>query len=93
MSVVRVLGHYAPVACRRCRVEMLRDKLTKGHPKEYPPALLEIRDAVWITGANGNGISYQMSTVRLEPGFGQKSCDRPINFVDLRCATAKMRIL
>jgi len=50
---------------------VLRDRLTKDLPGKYPPSLTEIRDDVWITGANGNGISRQMSNVRLEPGFGQ----------------------
>jgi hypothetical protein len=55
----------------RGNVKVLDEKLTKDLPKKYPPSLMKIRDDVWITGANGNGISNQMSNVRLEPGFGQ----------------------
>jgi len=55
----------------RGNVEVLKTKLTKDLPQKYPPSLAEIRKDVWITGANGNGISNQMSNVRLEPGFGQ----------------------
>jgi len=55
----------------RGRIEVLRDKLTKDLPDKYPPSLVEMRKDVWITGANGNGISKQMSNVRLEPGFAQ----------------------
>ena len=52
-------------------VAMLRDKLIRDLPDKYPPSLMKIRDDVWVTGANGIGISRQMSNVRLEPGFGQ----------------------
>ncbi len=55
----------------RGNIDVLKSKLTKDLPAKYPPSLMEIRDDVWITGANGNGISGQMSNVRLEPGFGQ----------------------
>ena len=57
----------------RGRIDVLRDKLTKELPDKYPPSLLKIREDVWITGANGIGISRQMNNVRLEPGFGQFS--------------------
>lgn len=55
----------------RGTVDVLKDKLIKDHPEKYPPSLMKIREDVWITGANGNGVSHQMSNVRLEPGFGQ----------------------
>ncbi|MEM7395960.1 MAG: sialate O-acetylesterase [Verrucomicrobiota bacterium] len=55
----------------RGRPEVLKEKLSKDLPDRYPPALSEIRDDVWVTGANGNGLSRQMKNVRLEPGFGQ----------------------
>jgi alpha-galactosidase len=55
----------------RGNVKVLSEKLTKDLPEKYPPSLMKIRDDVWVTGANGNGISNQMSNVRLEPGFGQ----------------------
>jgi len=55
----------------RGNVKVLDEKLTKDLPEKYPPSLMKIRTDVWITGANGNGISNQMSNVRLEPGFGQ----------------------
>ena len=55
----------------RGNIGVLKDKLTKDLPDKYPPSLVKMRDDVWITGANGNGISNQMSNVRLEPGFGQ----------------------
>jgi hypothetical protein len=55
----------------RGNVKVLDEKLTKDLPDKYPPSLMKIRPDVWITGANGNGISHQMSNVRLEPGFGQ----------------------
>ena len=55
----------------RGNIDVLKNKLTKDLPDKYPPSLVEIRRDVWITGANGNGISHQMSNVRLEPGFGQ----------------------
>ncbi len=55
----------------RGNIEVLKNKLTTDLPDEYPPSLVEMRDDVWITGANGNGISKQMSNVRLEPGFAQ----------------------
>ncbi len=52
-------------------VKVLDEKITRDLPDKYPPSLMKMRDDVWITGANGNGISHQMSNVRLEPGFGQ----------------------
>ena len=55
----------------RGNIKVLKDKLTKDLPDKYPPSLVEMRKDVWITGANGNGISNQMSNVRLEPGFAQ----------------------
>jgi len=55
----------------RGNIDTLRDKLIKDHPDKYPPSLMKIREDVWVTGANGIGISRQMSNVRLEPGFGQ----------------------
>jgi alpha-galactosidase len=55
----------------RGNVKVLQEKLIRDLPGKYPPSLMEIRKDVWITGANGNGISHQMSNVRLEPGFGQ----------------------
>jgi hypothetical protein len=55
----------------RGNIDVLKNKLTKDLPDKYPPSLVEMRDDVWITGANGNGISNQMSNVRLEPGFAQ----------------------
>ncbi|MBC8373689.1 MAG: hypothetical protein H8E53_08865, partial [Planctomycetes bacterium] len=55
----------------RGNVKVLDEKLTKDLPEKYPPSLMKIRSDVWITGANGNGISNQMRNVRLEPGFGQ----------------------
>jgi len=55
----------------RGNIKVLKDKLIKDHPTKYPPSLMKMRDDVWITGANGNGISKQMSNVRLEPGFAQ----------------------
>jgi len=55
----------------RGNIDVLKSKLTKDLPDKYPPSLVEMRDDVWITGANGNGISNQMSNVRLEPGFAQ----------------------
>ncbi len=55
----------------RGNIDVLKNKLTKDLPDKYPPSLVKMRDDVWITGANGNGISNQMSNVRLEPGFAQ----------------------
>jgi len=55
----------------RGNINVLKTKLTKDLPDKYPPSLVAMRKDVWITGANGNGISNQMSNVRLEPGFGQ----------------------
>jgi len=52
-------------------IGVLKNKLTKDLPDKYPPSLVEMRGDVWITGANGNGISNQTSNVRLEPGFAQ----------------------
>ena len=55
----------------RGNIDVLKNRLTKDLPDKYPPSLVEMRTDVWITGANGNGISNQMSNVRLEPGFAQ----------------------
>jgi alpha-galactosidase len=55
----------------RGHVDTLRDNLIKDLPDKYPPALMKIREDVWVSGANGIGISRQMTNVRLEPGFGQ----------------------
>jgi hypothetical protein len=55
----------------RGNIDVLKNTLTKDIPDKYPPSLVEMRPDVWITGANGNGISNQMSNVRLEPGFAQ----------------------
>lgn len=55
----------------RGNISVLKTRLIKDLPDKYPPSLMKMRDDVWITGANGNGISNQMSNVRLEPGFGQ----------------------
>ncbi len=55
----------------RGNIKVLDEKITKDLPDKYPPSLMKMRDDVWITGANGNGISKQMDNVRLEPGFGQ----------------------
>ena len=55
----------------RGNIEVLKERLTRELPEKYPPSLVQMRRDVWITGANGNGISNQMSNVRLEPGFAQ----------------------
>ncbi len=55
----------------RGNIEVLKTKLTKDLPDKYPPSLVAMRKDVWITGANGNGISKQTANVRLEPGFAQ----------------------
>ena len=55
----------------RGNIKVLNEKLTRDLPEKYPPSLMKMRSDVWITGANGNGISNQMSNVRLEPGFAQ----------------------
>ena len=55
----------------RGNIKMLREKLVKDLPQKYPPSLINLRKDVWITGANGNGISEQKDNKCLEPGFGQ----------------------
>ncbi|MDP6545032.1 MAG: sialate O-acetylesterase [Phycisphaerae bacterium] len=55
----------------RGNIKVLNEKITKDLPDKYPPSLTRMRTDVWITGANGNGVSNQMSNVRLEPGFAQ----------------------
>lgn len=55
----------------RGNIKVLREKLTADLPDRYPPNLLEMRDDVWVFGANGFGISEQKKGFKLEPGFGQ----------------------
>jgi hypothetical protein len=55
----------------RGNIKVLKEKLIKDLPKQYPPSLMTLRKDVWIFGANGDGISGQKDNKHLEPGFGQ----------------------
>ncbi len=47
----------------RGNIEVLKNTLTKDLPDEYPPSLVEMRDDVWITGANEDPV-YEAAVQR-----------------------------
>jgi len=53
----------------RGNIKVLNDKITRDPPEKYPPALTKMRTDVWITGANGNGVSNQKINLKKDKAY------------------------